>query len=136
MDAVTAHKLWLAYLVPYLDRLASRRFVVADYDLLMAQPQAQLERIAGALDIPLGEKSRAEIHDFTEKFLDPRLRHNFFDELDFEPAQNLTPLAREAYLWLRRLATDQTTHSSTIFWSVWERSRRAVEALLSKPVPA
>lgn len=131
MDTVTAHKLWLAYMVPYLDRLEKHHFVVADYDLLIAEPQAQLERIACALDIPVDEQTRDEVRGFAENFLDPRLRHNLFSDLDFDPLHNLSPLAREAYLWLRQLATDQTAHDSSRFWSACRRSRDAVEALLS-----
>jgi O-antigen biosynthesis protein len=131
MDTVTAYKLWLAYMVPYLNRLADHRFVVADYDLLMAQPQAQLERIACALDIQFDEQIRVELRRFAENFLDPTLRHTLFNEFDFDPGPNLTPLAREAYLWLLQLATDQTTHDSSRFWLAWQRSRDAVEALLN-----
>ena len=131
MDSVTAHKLWLAYMVPYLDRVAKHHFVVADYDLLMAEPQLQLERIAWSLDIPVDEQTRNALRSFGDNFLDPRLRHNLFSELDFDPVHNLTPLAREAYLWLRQLATDQTAHDSSRFWLAWQRSRDAVEQLLS-----
>ena len=133
MDPVTAHRLWLAYMVPYLNRLVGRRFVVVDYDILMAQPQNQLERVARALDIPLDEHTRAEVRSFARNFLDPELRHSLFSEYDFDPAHNLSPLAREAYLWLRRLATDQLTDDSCRFWSAWDSSRRGVEALLSGP---
>ena len=133
MDAVTAYRLWLAYFVPYFNRLSNRRFVVADYDLLMAQPQPQLERIARAVEIPLDEHAKAEVRIFAEDFLDSRLRHNFFSEHDFDSVYNLAPLTREAYLWLRRLATDQMPTNSSRFWSAWERSRRAAEAALSEP---
>ncbi len=133
MDTVTAHRLWLVYMVPYLGAIANRRFVVADYDLLMAGPQGELERIARALEIPLDESTLAEIQRFTADFLDSNLRHNLFSEYDFEPTLNLTPLAREAYLWLRQLATDRIAHDSSRFWEAWERSRRAVDALLSEP---
>jgi hypothetical protein len=115
-------------MVPYLNKLAGRRFVVADYDLLMEQPQAQLERIARALDIGLDEDTRREVRHFAGNFLDSRLRHSFFSELDFDPTQG--PLARQAYLWLRQLATDQMPNDSPAFWSAWEHSQRAVEGLL------
>jgi hypothetical protein len=133
MDPVTAHLLWLSYMVPYLNMIATSCFVVVDYDLLMDQPMAQLERIANGLKIPLEERARGEIHNFVVNFLDSQLRHNFFGEQDFDPAHNLTPLAREAYLWLRQLATDQMKGDSPLFWSAWERSRRAVQGLLGGP---
>jgi hypothetical protein len=133
MNPVTAHRLWLAYMVPYLNRLAGRRFVVVDYDILMAQPQAQLLRVGRALNIAPEEQTRDEVRSFAENFLDAELRHSLFSEYDFDPVHNLSPLAREAYLWLRQLATDQIADDSSRFWSVWEGISRGVEALLSEP---
>jgi hypothetical protein len=135
MDTVTAHRLWLVYIVPYLNELTNHRFVVADYDLLMAQPQGQLERIARALDIPLDEHTRGEVRVFAEEFLDTRLRHSLFSEYDFDWEHNLTPLAREAYLWLRQLATDQMASNSSRFWSAWEHCCRRLEAVFNEAGP-
>ena len=39
MDAVTAHLLWLVYVVPNLSKIANRPFVVTDYDMVMADPR-------------------------------------------------------------------------------------------------
>jgi hypothetical protein len=130
MDAVTAHLLWLAYVVPNLNMIANRPFIVADYDLVMANPRQELERIAKGLKIPLTDTSRAGIDQFVSDFLDPNLRHSFFNVSDFELDLNLPPLTREAYLWLRSLATDQTANDSPRFWEAWERSRKAVERLV------
>ena len=101
MDAVTAHLLWLVYVVPNLSMIANRPFIVADYDLVMANPRQELERIAKGLKIPLTDTSRAGIDQFVSDFLDPNLRHSFFNVSDFELDLNLPPLTREAYLWLR-----------------------------------
>jgi hypothetical protein len=132
MDPVTAHLLWLTYMVPYLNRLATRQFVVIDYDVLMDQPLAQLERIANGLNIATDASIPGQVRTFVENFLDSKLRHNFFNEQDFDPAHNLSPLAREAYLWLRQLASERMRGDSALFWSAWERSQRAVQALLSE----
>jgi hypothetical protein len=130
MDAVTAHLLWLAYLVPNLRLIANRPFIVADYDLVMANPRQELERIAKALKIPSTDSSKAGIEQFASDFLDPNLRHSFFNVSDFELDLNLPPLTREAYLWLRSLATDRTPNDSPQFWAAWESSRIAVERLI------
>jgi hypothetical protein len=131
MDVVTGHLLWLNYLVPNLSKIANRPFIVADYDLVMAAPRQQLERIARGLDIPLNEASKAGIDQFVADFLDPGLRHNFFDVSDFEVNPKVSPLTREAYLWLYELATDQTPVDSPRFWAAWEGSRKAVEKLIA-----
>jgi hypothetical protein len=131
MDAVTAHLLWLVHMVPNLTRIANRPFVVADYDLVMADPRGQLERIARGLRLPFYDKREAAIEQFVGDFLDPKLRHSYFNVSDFEMSLNLPPLTREAYLWLRRLATDQAGADSSQFWSAWESSRKAVQRLVA-----
>jgi hypothetical protein len=130
IDAITAHLLWLIYLVPNLNKIADRPFIVADYDLVMADPCTQLERIANGLKIPVNENSRAGIEKFANEFLDPALRHSFFDVSDFERDLNLPPLSREAYLWLRCLATDEVPPDSPRFWAAWGNSREAVQRLI------
>jgi hypothetical protein len=130
MDAVTAHLLWLVYVVPNLNMIADRPFIVADYDMVMADPRQELERIAQGLKIPLSDTSKVGIEQFASNFLDPNLRHSFFNVSDFELDLNLPPLTREAYLWLRSLATDRTANDSPRFWTAWESSRKAVERLV------
>jgi hypothetical protein len=130
MDAGTAHLLWLTYMVPNLREIANRPFIVADYDIVMADPRRQLERIARGLKIQLDGTNKAGIEEFANTFLDPNLRHSFFNEADFDTSPNLRPLTREAYLWLRWLATDRIGTDSARFWSAWEGSRRAVERLI------
>jgi hypothetical protein len=130
MEAVTAHLLWLVYVVPNLSMIANRPFIVADYDLVMANPRQELERIARGLTIPSTDTSKAEIDRFVCDFLDPNLRHSYFNVSDFELDLNLPPLTREAYLWLRSLATDQTANDSPRFWEAWENCRKAVERLV------
>jgi hypothetical protein len=131
MDAVTAHLLWLIYVVPNLSLIADRRFMVADYDLVISDPRQELERIARGLDIPLNDLGRVGISQFVSDFLDANLRHSFFNVSDFELNLDLPPLTREAYLWLRRLATDRTATDSPQFWEAWERSRKAVGKLIA-----
>jgi hypothetical protein len=131
MDSETAHLLWLTYTVPNLGEIANRPFIVADYDIVMADPRRQLERIARGLKIPLDDTNEAAIEDFASNFLDPNLRHSFFNASDFDTSPNLRPLTREAYLWLRWLATDRIAGDSPEFWSAWKSSRQAVENLIA-----
>jgi hypothetical protein len=130
IDVLTGHLLWLVYMVPYLREITHRSFVVVDYDLVIANPQQQLERIARSLNIHLSDVSRTGIAQYVGDFLDPSLRHSFFDESDFETRPDIPPLSREAYLWLRRLATDRIASDSAKFWEAWECSHEAVRALM------
>jgi O-antigen biosynthesis protein len=129
MIPVTAHLLWLVYMVPNLGKIANRSFVVSDYDMVMAEPRRQLERIARCLELPLEETG---IEQFASAFLDPALRHSYFDVSDLELNLNVPLLAREAFLWLHRLATDRTPTDSPRFWSAWEVNRQAVERLIAE----
>jgi hypothetical protein len=83
------------------------------------------------LTIPLTDTAKAGIDQFASNFLDPNLRHSFFNASDFELDLNLPPLTREAYLWLRLLATDRAPTDSARFWAAWESSRQAVQRLVA-----
>lgn len=131
MAALTAHLMWLVYVIPNLNRIANRRFVVADYDLVMEDPRGQLERIAQRLDFPLNEAFKAGIDQFATGFLDPDLRHSYFNSADFELDPNIPPLTREAFLWLHALASDRITNDSPRFWSAWEASHAAVQRIIA-----
>jgi hypothetical protein len=129
MDEKTAHFLWLVYMIPYLGEIAAKPFIVSDYDLVMADPRLQIERIGRGLQIPLNESSKAGIEQFADDFLDPNLRHSFFRQSDFDTNPMLRPLTREAYLWLRRIAEDRITTDSSRFWTVWKSSRQTLQKL-------
>ena len=91
MDAVTAYLLWLVYVVPNLNLTAGRQFTVADYELVMAEPRGELERIARGLNIPLDDAGKAGIDQFAGKVLDSNLPYSFFNVSDFELDLNLPP---------------------------------------------
>jgi hypothetical protein len=131
MDEITAHFLWLVYMVPYLSEIAGKPFIVADYDMVMADPRQQIERIARGLKIPLDESATTAIEQFAGGFLDPNLRHSFFKESDFDTNPRLRPLTREAYLWLRRIAEDRIATDSPRFWTAWESSRQILQGLVA-----
>jgi hypothetical protein len=131
MTPVTSHMLWLVYLVPYLDEIANRSFVVADYDLLMNDPQGQMERIARHLRILLDTTNTEEIAHFASDFLQPDLRHHLFLKEDFDTIPHVSLLTREAYLWLHRLATDRIESDSPRFWSAWGNSQKAVRTMIA-----
>ena len=131
MDELTAHLLWLVYMIPYLPEIAHKPFVVSDYDLVMDDPGPQIERIARGLKIPLNESLKAGIAQFADDFLDPDLRHSFFRQSDFDTNPKLRPLTREAYLWLRRIAEDRLSSDSSRIWAVWESSRQSLQRLVA-----
>jgi len=128
ISTTTSHLMSLVYLVPHLDEIAARPFVVVDYDLLLANPREQLERIRRALNLPLGDPS--EVEHFATGFLDLSLRHACVGPDEFDLIAHISPLIREAYLRLYQLATDRAEANSD-FWAAWRRIRSALEALIS-----
>ena len=103
MSAETAGRLWLAYVVPFLDELAEKPMLVVDYDLFMLDPRAQLERIARKLGLPARE---AGVGHFIDEFLDATLRHTLFSPDDIDTSTETGRLVREAYVLLYELAED------------------------------
>jgi hypothetical protein len=131
MDMLRAQRLWLAHMVPFLDEIRDRPFVVVDYDLLMAQPRAQLERIAAALQLPSLDAANAqEIDRFAAEFLDEGLRHTVFSPRDLDGSTVEARLTQEAYVLLLDLASDRL-ESGAEFWPAWERIRREYETQVS-----
>jgi hypothetical protein len=120
---------WLVNVVPYFREVKERPFVVVDYDLVMAAPVAQLERIAAALDLPVTAATRAAIQAYADQFLHPDLRHSRFTTADLEQNPRVNSLTREAYRWLYRLATDEVDPYAPELWQDWARIENALTGL-------
>lgn len=119
---------WLVNVVPYFRRLAAYRFVVVEYDLLMEDPRGQLRRMAEQLAIPLDARTKQGVEAFASEFLKPGMRHTRFAEDDIRQDPRLNPLTRDAYLWLRRLATDQVDAGDPGLWQDWTRIESQLDA--------
>ncbi len=130
MSPEISHLLSLVYLVPYLDEISGKRFVVTDYDLLLSDPPGQLARVASAVGIQPSETSTNDVEYFAKHFLDVGLRHGFVGRRDFDAVPGVSPLVRQAYFLLYRLATDQLPTEDTEFWQPWKRLRERVQALI------
>lgn len=115
---------WLVNVVPYFRRLAEYPFVVVDYDRLMDDPSAQLERVAERLHLPMDDRARAGIRDFVDSFLSGDRRHTIYDDGDLEKAERLNPLTRDAYRWVHRLAIDENGPDDPEFLTHWQRIER------------
>ena len=119
---------WLVNVVPYFRAVRERPFVVVDYDLLIADPVSQLERIAATLDLPLTPATAAGIQEFAKQFLHANLRHHHFTEEDLINNRRVNSLTRDAYRCLRRLATDSVEPYSPQVWHEWEQIENALSA--------
>jgi len=135
MPAATAHLLSLSYIVPYFSLLRDRRFMVVDYDLLMAEPEPQLLRVARGLEIAVAG-DHPDLHDFTRNFVDPELRHNHFGNDDFDSIPFISNLTRETYFRLHHLAADEAGPDSPDFWEAWKRLSDSLHDLIVRTDPS
>ena len=121
-----ADRLWLAHNGPFLHELRDKPLVVVDYDLLMREPHAQLERIARSLGLPLHDAGAREMERFASDFLDERLRHTTFAIDDFDTATPAGRLTHRAYVMLYELAADRREPDAP-FWAEWETLRQRLD---------
>lgn len=115
MELEAAQRLWLVYTLPYLDQLAAKSMVVVDYDLLMADPRGQLERIARKLQLPA---PAGEVEKFASEFLDAKLRHSIYSPDQIDAITEVGRLTRDAYTLLYQVAADFREVDGD-FWSAW-----------------
>jgi len=120
---------WLANVVPYFDRIQGGTLAVIDYDKLMDDPVAQLQRLAIRLDLPLCGEREHEIQVFANEFLKPGLQHTRFSIQDLDDATNINILVRSAYRWLDALANDEISATADELWTDWARIEADVNAL-------
>ena len=107
-----SHLLWLQHMVPAILDSRNGDRVVISYDSLLDSPQEQLARIAGCLKIPFDENNNALLKDFSEKFLDSKLRHSVhtIDQISLD--NRLPADALKAYRLLLRVAGDEVSLDS------------------------
>ena len=110
---------WLVNVVPYFRTLARHRFMVVDYDLLMADPRMQLARIADFLAVPRSEDVEERVRVFAEEFLDPGLYRNRVDVAELDGNSEINPLTRDAYKLLLGLATERIQTDDAELWRKW-----------------
>lgn len=120
---------WLAQVLPYIDRLRGRPLVVVDYDLLMRDPKAQLQRIAAGLALPIDDAIEKSMRDYAENFAVGDLYHHRHDPARLREREELNPLTVETYLWLYRLATDDIGPDDPALWSALGDLQRRFEAM-------
>jgi hypothetical protein len=118
MDADTARRLWLVHMVPFLRDVANKPLVVVDFDLLMNDPRAQLERVARRLHLPI--LPDVEVARFAADFLDEKLRHTVFSADDLDASSDSGRLTRDAFVLLHELASDRRKPDAE-FWEAWRR---------------
>jgi hypothetical protein len=99
-----SYYLWLDHVLPSVLLTQGAPRVLVDYDLLLADPYKQISRIA----IHLGLAKRldaARLAEFSQNFLDKRLRHANFDLEDIYHDPTVPPPVKTAAAVLSDVAT-------------------------------
>ena len=105
-DNAKCYYLWLEHVIPTILETVGTKRLVVDFDLLMADPEAQLKRVAQALDLSFNADS-ADLKEYIADFLDMKLRHSKFaiENLRNDPAVPLDVI--RAHEMLSQLARDE-----------------------------
>ncbi len=132
MDADAAYRLWLVHMVPFFSDVIGKPFVVVDYDLLMRDSRAQLERIGRRLGFPF-QAGSPEVERFASDFLDSNLRHSVFARDEFDDGNEVARLTRDAYLRLYGLAADRADDPGASFQADWAGLQARLNLILKPP---
>lgn len=112
--------LWLTHIIPAIEETVGKKRIVVSYDLLLQNPELQLDRIQSALQIPDLVNS-TERQSYTQNFLDKTLHRHACDEQDLwkHPATAIVPLCRRVYALLLRVASDEISFDHLLFQKEW-----------------
>lgn len=100
-DVEKSYLLWLGYVLDSLLGTAGQLRLLVDYDKLMQAPDAELTRMATALDLPVDP---ARLAAFQTGFLDHGLRHSLYGMQDLLADPGCPPAVAEAYAALAEVA--------------------------------
>lgn len=97
MDPVQGYLLWADHVLASLLATEGEGRVLVDYDLLMAEPTAQLQRMAAALSLSVIDE---ELAIYRDSFIDEGLRHAAFGLADLEADPACLDVVRHIYAGL------------------------------------
>ncbi len=114
------HLMWLVYQVGAMEvAMAGKPAVVVDFDRVMANPGANLERISAALNLPIPRGNKNMVDAYGNEFLDKGLRHTTFTAADLAADPRVPGLVIRAYETLSDVASDKLALQSQEFRQRW-----------------
>lgn len=122
--------LWLMHILPAMDETLGKNRVLVSYDLLLQNPEFQLDRMQSLLKIPC-LSTATERYAYTHDFIDKKLhRHTYQDhELATHPTLSIVPLCTRIYLLLMRLAKDEIDFYHSEFKTEWVEIKNEFEKI-------
>jgi len=130
-DGINVEKgyyLWLEHALPSILETTNANRVVVDFDLLMANPKAQLERIAKAINLPFNPNAQ-DFEEYTCSFLDKKLRHTQYNLEDLHHNSAVPADVIVAYRLLERLARDKTNADEPAVGKTFQQIRKRLQII-------
>ena len=98
-----SYLLWLGHTLESLIGSIGKPRVLVDYDCMMQSPDAELMRVARALNLEIDNE---ELHNYETKFLDESLRHTKYDYSDLLSDVACPAIVQEVYSTLLDAVSD------------------------------
>ncbi len=113
---------WLDYLVRVINQTQDKNRVIVSYELMLQQPEQQLEHMRTSLGITL-PRDEAAINAYANEFLDKKLRHYSFNQEDLakEAVMAVSPLCTQVYDLLLRTASGELSLGDEAFTLAWQQ---------------
>ncbi len=113
------HLMWLVYQIGAMEPLlAGRPAVIVDFDAMLSQPVAQLNRMSAALNLPTDP---AAVQAYQSGFLQKDLCHSTHAADDLHADPRVPALVRRTYALLSEAAFDRIPLTSPEFRDAWEQ---------------
>lgn len=122
-----SYLLWLQHTTLAYCNTRGKQRVVVDYDLVMSEPRAQLNRIANRLALPLDSSTEKAIEDYIDGFLENSLRHSAYEPSDVSLDRHAPELVGTTFEVLRRAALDHLDLDSDDVQSVLASAQSSLE---------
>ncbi|MCP4089374.1 MAG: glycosyltransferase [Gammaproteobacteria bacterium] len=106
IEFTKSYYLWMEHVISAVLETANSERVVVDFDELMLNPISQLERISRAFNLPFNPSDK-EVLEYTNGFLDSKLRHFNFDIESLHADKTIPNDVADAYDTLLQIARDQ-----------------------------
>ncbi|NNM86109.1 MAG: hypothetical protein HKL96_10195 [Phycisphaerales bacterium] len=114
---------WLQRYVYCVSHIWNRPCVVVNYDHVMAEPAAQFERIAKAIDLPWSTSTVEALQSYANEFISGELRHSKHTSADLLAGSDAPRLVKQGWELLEKLGNDDVQITDPDFRKSW----RAIE---------
>ncbi len=104
--------MWLHHYFTAFVHTEGKPRLVVDYDLLLADPERQLQRIAALLNVNLDQCGKETRKEYSQGFLDRSLRHSAYSREETKMLTSLYPQLVEFYDRALVLAKDEAPQES------------------------